>query len=85
MHYGIEKKVAVVFAASKGLGKATAMTLAREGCRLAICSRNQANIESAAEEIRSETGGNVLTAQVDVENASQISAFLKKVRSSFHP
>ena len=83
MDLGIEGKVAVVFAASKGLGKAAAMELAREGCRVAICSRNKDRINEAAEEIRSETKSDIISAVVDVENAGQISDFLAMVQKKW--
>lgn len=83
MHYGLKGKTAVVFAASKGLGKATAITLAKEGCNLAICSRDRSNIETAAREIQSVTKQKIVTAVVDVEDGSQIKAFIKKAQSEW--
>jgi 3-oxoacyl-[acyl-carrier protein] reductase len=41
MDLGITNRVAMVAAASKGLGKACALALAREGCRVSICARNR--------------------------------------------
>ncbi len=43
-------------AASRGLGFACAQALAREGCNLLICSRDEARINAAADEIRKTTG-----------------------------
>jgi 3-oxoacyl-[acyl-carrier protein] reductase len=60
-------KVAVVGGASKGLGRACAEELAREGARVAICSRTQADLEMAAKEIRSATGGEVMTWAGDLD------------------
>ena len=51
MDMGIKDKVALVLAASKGLGRACAEDLAREGCRIAICSRTKAEVEQTAGEI----------------------------------
>jgi len=53
MDLGIEGKVAVVAAASKGFGRAVAKLLAAEGCRVAICARNLETLEQTAGEIRS--------------------------------
>ena len=48
----LKGKVAVVGGASKGLGRACAQSLAEEGVSLAICSRSQADLERAAQDIR---------------------------------
>ena len=48
----LQGKRALVMAASRGLGYASALGLAREGCHLIICSRDQQRIEAAAESIR---------------------------------
>jgi 3-oxoacyl-[acyl-carrier protein] reductase len=66
MDLGLKGTVAVVAAASQGLGKAVAMQLAREGANLAICSRKQDAIEAAAAEIRRETGVEVVAVVADV-------------------
>ena len=48
MDFGLKGKRALVMAASRGLGYACARALAREGCDLVICSRDEAEIEAAA-------------------------------------
>ena len=55
MDLGIEGRVALVMGASKGIGKAIATALAREGARVAIASRSRARLEEAAAEIGGET------------------------------
>ena len=52
MDLGLKNRVAVVMAASQGLGKASAMSLAAEGCKIAICSRDLKNIKKSAAEIK---------------------------------
>ena len=79
MDLGIKNKTAVVFAASKGLGKAAALSLAKEGCKIAISSSNRNNIEYTAEEIRKETDAEVFPAVVDLEQSGQINEFLELV------
>jgi 3-oxoacyl-[acyl-carrier protein] reductase len=69
---GLTGKVALVAASSKGLGKASALALAREGARVTICARTEADLEAAAEEIRRETGAEVLAVQADLTNAEGI-------------
>lgn len=56
MDLGLQGKVAIVAASSKGLGKATAIQLAREGAQVVMCSRNPEAIEAAATEARDEAG-----------------------------
>src|SRR4030095_7620069 len=60
MDLELEGKVAVVGGASKGLGRACAQVLAEEGAKVALCSRSQGELEKAAQEIRGNTGGDVL-------------------------
>ena len=56
MDLGLNGKVALVAASSKGLGKASALALAREGARVTICARIEEELEAAAEEIRERDG-----------------------------
>src|SRR5205823_577302 len=63
---GLKGKVAIVAAASKGLGRGVARGLAAEGARVVLGSRDQAAIERAAEEIRGETGAEVVPLAADV-------------------
>ncbi len=79
MDLGLRDRVAVVLAASKGFGKACALTLAREGCKVAICSRNEQQIQDAAREIKQLTGMEILPGQVDVEFKDQIDSFILNV------
>jgi 3-oxoacyl-[acyl-carrier protein] reductase len=69
---GLDGRVAIVGASSKGLGKASALALAREGARVAICARTGAALEAAAEEIRAETGSEVLAVPADLGDAQDI-------------
>jgi 3-oxoacyl-[acyl-carrier protein] reductase len=69
---GLNGKVALVAASSKGLGKASALALAREGARVTLCARTEADLEAAAEEIRRETRVEVLGVQADLTSAEGI-------------
>lgn len=51
MDLGLKGRTAMIAAASKGLGKACALALAQEGCRVSICSRDAENLKKAVEEI----------------------------------
>ncbi|HEX5852198.1 MAG TPA: SDR family oxidoreductase [Solirubrobacteraceae bacterium] len=72
MDLGLNGKVALVAASSKGLGKASALALAREGARVAICARTEADLEAAAEEIRRETRAEVLAVPADLNSAEGV-------------
>jgi 3-oxoacyl-[acyl-carrier protein] reductase len=63
---GIQGKKALVTGASAGLGMAAARVLSAEGVDVAICSRDEERIETAAGEIRAATGGNVEALVADV-------------------
>jgi len=83
MDLGLKDRVAIVAASSQGLGKAVALGLAREGAKLAICSRSESNIKQAAEEIRQETGVEVLARPVDVTDYEQVRSFISETNDRF--
>jgi 3-oxoacyl-[acyl-carrier protein] reductase len=69
---GLAGKVAIVGASSRGLGKASALALAREGARVTICARTQADLEAAAADISGQTGGEVLAVAADLTTAAGV-------------
>lgn len=77
MDLGIKNKVALVGASSKGLGKAVALSLVKEGAHLIICSRNEKNLELVKQEISS-LGGKVLAVPTDLTNYSQVQYLVTK-------
>lgn len=72
MDLGLKDKVAIVTGGSEGIGKATAISMTREGARVVICARRKDVLEKAATEIRRITGGTVLPVPADVSNPSDI-------------
>lgn len=68
MDFGLKGKIAMVAAASKGIGLAIAQELAEEGCLLSICGRHEDSLEAAVEQIHGETRPYV----VDVANAEDL-------------
>ena len=66
MDLQLRGKCAIVCAASRGLGRATALSLAREGAAVAICARGAAALAATAQEIRSSTGAVVVPVVADV-------------------
>jgi len=71
MDLGLKGKRALVLAASRGLGYACARGLAQEGCHLVICSRDEARIGAAAEQIRKDTGAKVQALVADVSSPAE--------------
>jgi 3-oxoacyl-[acyl-carrier protein] reductase len=69
---GLSGKVALVAASSKGLGKASALALAREGARVTVCARTEADLEVTADEIRRDTGADVLVFPADLTTSEGI-------------
>jgi 3-oxoacyl-[acyl-carrier protein] reductase len=79
MDLGLDGKVALICASSKGLGKAVAESLAGEHAKVAICARDRATLESAAEEIRMRTGAEVLPIATDLTNEAHSAALVAGV------
>lgn len=78
MDLGLKDKVALVAASSKGLGKATALSLAEEGCRVTMCARHADELAKAAEEVRQASGAQVLEVLCDVTDGVAITAMFEK-------
>ncbi len=78
MNLGLKGKTAVVLAASKGMGRASAAALAEEGCRVAICARTKADVERTGREIGAE-----IAEAVDVEKRADMRGFLDGVLAKF--
>jgi 3-oxoacyl-[acyl-carrier protein] reductase len=83
MDLGLQDKVALVTAASKGLGKAIALQLAHEGARVAICSRAEASLRAAAAEIAAATGQEPLYVAADVTDAAAIDRLVGAVHDRY--
>ncbi len=66
MELGLKGKVALVTAASKGIGLGTARVLAKEGMKVAISSRSGANLKKAKGQLAAETGADVLAVPADL-------------------
>ncbi|HYW72004.1 MAG TPA: SDR family oxidoreductase [Pyrinomonadaceae bacterium] len=72
MDLGLRKKVALVAAASRGLGRAVAEELAAEGASLIICARKQETIERVAQEIATAHGAEVFGVAADVSKPDEV-------------
>jgi short-subunit dehydrogenase len=75
---------AVITGASKGIGKAIAEKLAREGFNIAICARNEASLQQAARDIQAQNASvTVLTVSADMGKKEDVLAFAAKVKEAF--
>lgn len=83
MELGIKDKVALVAASSKGLGKAVALRLSREGTKVVICARGKEKLFRTRDEISSETEGLVKAIVADVGKREQVSSMVKQVSDEF--
>ena len=83
MDLGLKGRVAIVAAASQGLGRAVAEEFAREGCHLAICARTAADLERAAVEIGKANGCEVFHEALDVTDAQRVRGFVEAVEKKF--
>lgn len=82
MELGLEGKVAIVGGASKGLGRAVAMELAKEGVRVTIAARNEDRLQQVAEEIK-KLGGEVLPVKADFNMPGDIRMVVDKTSEKF--
>lgn len=76
MQTGLSNKCAIVCAASKGLGRASALSLAREGARVVMCARTAGTLEASAAAIREATGALVVPIVADVGRADDVARLL---------
>ena len=83
MDLGLKNKVAIVTAASKGLGKASAQALAQEGARIVICSRNKRAIAETASELRKATKAHVISVAADVSKLSDLNMLVATAKRNF--
>jgi len=83
MDLGIKGKIALVTAASKGLGKAVATQLALEGTEVIICSRNILSLEEAKKEIYQKTKMNVSCVQCDVTDEGSVKDMINSIVHEF--
>jgi len=82
MNLQLKDKRACIAGSSRGLGFATALTLAREGCKVAVNSRDENKVKAAAERIASETGTQAHGFAGDVSESSTADDLIKSVVES---
>jgi 3-oxoacyl-[acyl-carrier protein] reductase len=83
MNLGIAGKTALVSAASRGIGKAIALGLAKEGVSMVICARNEAGLRATAKEIESTHSVKILPIIADLKKGSEIKSLIEETVDHF--
>ena len=78
----LKDKIALVTGASRGIGRASALALSREGATVAGCARTKADLDSLRKEIEA-AGGKALMIECDVTQAASVAACVKEVVGAF--
>ena len=81
MDMGLDGKVALVTAASKGIGRAIAQELAAEGAKVAISGRNEDTLRTAADMIKQGTGKDIATYSMDLTSESDVKKLIDDVEN----
>ncbi len=83
MDLNLKNRSALVTGASRGLGYAVALGLAREGCRVAINSRDDQKLAHAARDIAEQSGGQVIALAGDVSDPDVPERIISETNSIF--
>ncbi|MGH7311619.1 MAG: SDR family oxidoreductase, partial [Candidatus Rokuibacteriota bacterium] len=83
MDLGLKDKVALVTAASKGMGRACALGFAAEGAKVMMCARNEPELRAAAEEVRARTGAQVQAVVADVTRTGDVKSLVARTREVY--
>jgi 3-oxoacyl-[acyl-carrier protein] reductase len=83
MDLGLRTRVALVAASSQGIGLATAEAFAAEGCRVAMCARNDQTLQAAADKLRKQHKAEVFAEALDVTDPATVTRFVTAVAAKF--
>ena len=85
MDLGLRDRVAIVTGGSRGLGLASARTLAAEGCRVCVCARSEGPLREAAAELGTVAGSpdRVLAVTADVSTAAGVETVVARTAETF--
>ncbi len=84
MELGLSGRVAMVAAGSKGIGRAVALGLAEEGCRVSVCARGQEGLDAVRHDLEGLIGPReVLTYRTDVSSANDLDEWFKRTVDKF--
>ena len=79
MNLDLEGKVAIITGGSDGIGKAAALSMSREGARVALAARTEETLAEAASQISGETGNEVIGISADVSDEAQVESLIRQV------
>ena len=82
MDLGLSNNVAMISGASRGIGRAIALGLAAEGCRLSLCARGREQLEATAQEARG-AGVEVLATALDVSREAEARRWVEATQQYF--
>jgi 3-oxoacyl-[acyl-carrier protein] reductase len=85
MDLGLTDKIAIITGSTRGLGLASAVALAREGCRVCLCARGAQGLSTAAEAVRAAAGGadRVTTVAADLADEAGVAAVVEGAVAAF--
>lgn len=78
----VEHQTMVLFGASSGMGRATALAAARRGARVVVAARNQEALDALVKEIEN-AGGQALAVQADISRFEDVEKVAEKAREQF--
>jgi 3-oxoacyl-[acyl-carrier protein] reductase len=79
----LDNKTAIITGASRGIGKAVALSFAKAGAKLALCATNQSTLEQTANEIEKEFGHKPLCFAFDNRDAKRVDEAVKKTLDTY--
>ena len=82
MDLGLRDKVGIVTGASRGIGRAIAIGLADEGCRVVLCARGEERLQEAAREVEAK-GGRALAVVADIAKAADVERLVQAAAEAF--
>ncbi len=83
MDSGLRNRIAIVAASSQGIGLATAESFAAEGCRVAMCARNEQTLQAAADKIKKQHSAEMFAEALDVTDPAAVQKFVAAVASKW--